>query len=187
MIIPDKYIEQYASFHRGLHDKELSSYNECKFGNIARDIVYGHRVKIGAHTSIVPNNEHQYRSRKKTKELLVEKVSTLLAHEKEYKSFEDIYSEVSSILVEGRHPTHLMAYDISLRIGARNGISPDEFVYLHAGTLDGAKKLKEKYYPEFPIQTPRIETSKIKEVVAEFKDFTAHDIEHFLCVYHKEL
>lgn len=90
------------------------------------------------------------------------------------------------MLVEGRHLTHLMAYDISLRIGARarDGILPNDFVYLHAGALDGAKKLKEHLYPNLPIQTLRIETAKIKEIVKEFGDYTAYDIEHFLCVYH---
>ena len=192
MMIPDEYLKQYASLHKPIHDEELSSYSQSLYGDIAYDIVYGHRVKIDA-KNVIMNNEHQYRSRTKTKELLVEKVSALLASGKAYQSFEDIYSEVSSMLVEGRHLTHLMAYDISLRIGARakakarDGILPNDFVYLHAGALDGAKKLKEHLYPNLPIQTPRIETAKIKEVVKEFGDYTAYDIEHFLCVYHKQL
>lgn len=186
MMIPDEYLKQYASLHKPIHDEELSSYSQSLYGDIAYDIVYGHRVKIDA-KNVIMNNEHQYRSRTKTKELLVEKVSALLVSGKEFKSFEDIYSEVSSMFVEGRPLSHLMAYDISLRIGARDGILPNDFVYLHAGALDGAKKLKEHLYPNFPIQTPRIETAKIKEVVKEFEDYTAYDIEHFLCVYHKQL
>lgn len=190
MIIPDEYLKQYASLHKPIHDEELSSYSQSLFGDIAYDIVYGHRVKIDT-KKVIKNNEHQYRSRTKTKELLAEKVSALLASGKAYQSFEDIYSEVSSMLVEERHLTHLMAYDISLRIGARararDGILPNDFVYLHAGALDGAKKLKEHLYPNFPIQTPRIETAKIKEIVKELGDYTACDIEHFLCVYHKQL
>lgn len=186
MIIPSEYLEQYANFHKGIHDKELSSYKVSLISNIAYDIVHGHRV-VGKNHRVLMNNEHQYRSRKNTKKLLVEKVSALLDSGKKYTSFEDIYSDVSSMIVRGRPLTHLMAYDISLRIGARIDVFPHEFVYLHAGALDGAKKLKDKYYPELPIRTPRIESAKIKEVVTEFKEFSAYDIEHFLCVFHHNL
>lgn len=186
MMMLNEYLKQYTRQYKPIHDDELASYKEPLEGDLAHDIVFGHRLK-GINREVLMNNEHQYRSRKNTKKLLVEKVSALLDSGKKYTSFEDIYSDVSSMIVRGRPLTHLMAYDISLRIGARIDVFPHEFVYLHAGPLDGAKKLKEKYHPEFPIQTPRIETARIKEVVKEFEDFTAYDIEHFLCVFHNYL
>lgn len=187
MITADK-LNEYAIWHKPIHDFELNSYKITSEREIAHAIVYGHRVKVIDGTyNVTENNKHQCRSRKETKKLLVEIVSELLASGKKYISFEDIYSEVSLINVFGRHLTHLMAYDISLRIGSRNNILPHDFVYLHAGPLNGAKKLKEKYYPDLLIQPPRVETAKIKEVIPEFGDFTAYDIEHFLCIYHSTL
>ena len=76
-MMPDEYLKQYTRQYKPIHDDELASYKEPLEGDLAHDIVFGHRLK-GINREVLMNNEHQYRSRKNTKKLLVEKVSALL-------------------------------------------------------------------------------------------------------------
>ena len=98
-------------------------------------------------------------------------------------TFEKLYAEVGRAL---GHITDLLHYDITLRIGAVNGILPKDFVYLHAGVLEGSNALK-RCYPQLKVGTPRVKLSDIVDVVPALQGFTAYDVEHFLCVNHRRL
>lgn len=98
-------------------------------------------------------------------------------------TFEELYTEVGKVL---GHMTDLLHYDVTLRIGAVNGIFPKDNVYLHAGALEGANALK-RCYPQLKVDTPRVKLSEIVDAIPELQGFTAYDVEHFLCVNHERL
>lgn len=193
----DECLKEYASLHKVVHDFELLSYKNYIFFDAKTDIVRGHRIRKQNGSFILqedlahpenwkamPNNRHQFRTRKKTKDELIQRFPDSLLYSENYKTFEDIHS---SVRTELGPLSDLLTYDIALRIGAINGILPENKVYLHAGALLGAEVIKREIYPLLPIKRPCVDISEIKDVVKEFKDFSAYDIEHFLCVFHKKL
>ena len=129
------------------------------------------------------NNEHQYRTRKVTKDRLADALEELRLQIYPSMTFEELYTEVGKVL---GHMTDLLHYDVTLRIGAVNGIFPKDNVYLHAGALEGANALK-RCYPQLKVYTPRVKLSDIVDVIPELQGFTAYDVEHFLCVNHEKL
>lgn len=96
---------------------------------------------------VILNNEHQYRTRKETKARLIRTLDMTRLQITPSMSFEQLYDEVGRAL--GRM-TDLLHYDITLRIGAANGIRPKDFVYLHSGALKGAKALIGQHKVETP-------------------------------------
>ena len=129
------------------------------------------------------NNEHQYRTRKVTKVRLAHALEELRLQIYPSMTFEELYTEVGKVL---GHMTDLLHYDVTLRIGAVNGIFPKDNVYLHAGALEGANALK-RCYPQLKVDTPRVKLSEIVDAIPELQGFTAYDVEHFLCVNHERL
>ena len=109
------------------------------------------------------NNEHQYRTRKVTKDRLAYALEELRLQIYPSMTFEELYTEVGKVL---GHMTDLLHYDIALRIGAVNGILPKDFVYLHAGVLEGANALK-RCYPQLKVDTPRVKLSDIVDAIPE--------------------
>ena len=83
--------------------------------------------------------------------------------------------------------TDLLHYDITLRIGAPNGVLPKDYAYLHAGALKSANALKQHHYPHLKIETPCVRLSDFVDVAKELQGFSAYDVEHFLCVNHRRL
>ena len=130
------------------------------------------------------NNEHQYRTRKVTKVRLAKALEVLRLQINSSMTFEKLYEEMGKVLGS---MTDLLHYDVTLRLGAIYGIFPKDFVYLHAGALDGAKALKQHLYPQLNVNAPRVKLSDIVDVISELQGFTAYDVEHFLCVNHEKL
>ena len=133
---------------------------------------------------VLLNNEHQYRTRNETKVSLAQALEDQRLQIIPTMTFEELYAEVGKVL--GRM-TDLLHYDITLRIGAVNGIFPKDFVYLHAGALKGANALKQHLYPQLKVETTRVKLSDIVDAVPALQGFTAYDVEHFLCVNHRRL
>jgi hypothetical protein len=91
------------------------------------------------------------------------------------------FHELHEILREAIGPVHgvgrLMIYDTALRIGAKLGLEPDR-VYLHAGTLDGARNLGLDW---------RAESVELRELPVELRRLKAHEVEDVLCIYKDRL
>lgn len=189
-------IKEYIELHKPVRDfelegyaKELSKYGMAVYvcGLRVRDL-FGRKItsveQMKRGMKVLLNNEHQYRTRKETKVILAQALDDHRLQITPSLNFEDLYAEVGKVL---GHMTDLLHYDITLRIGAVNGILPKDYVYLHAGALKGANALKRHHYPQLKVNTPRVKLSDIVNVIPELQGFTAYDVEHFLCVYHRRL
>lgn len=89
-------------------------------------------------------------------------------------SFAAIHQTLAS-LVRGIHGLGpLYCYDTSIRIAAYLRLMPEE-VFLHAGTLAGAKNLLGRK-PKGPVLSR-------DELPAEFEPLLAREIEDFLCIF----
>lgn len=195
MVTLQHLIHEYTELQKPVRDfelkgyaKELSKYGMAVYvcGLRVRDL-FGRKItsveQMKRGMKVLLNNEHQYRTRKETKVILVQALDDHRLQITPSLNFEDLYAEVGKVL---GHMTDLLHYDITLRIGAVNGILPKDFVYLHAGALEGANGLK-RCYPQLKIKTPRVKLSDIVDVVQALQGFTAYDVEHFLCVNHEKL
>ena len=195
MVTLQHLIQEYTELHKPVRDFELEGYDKelSKYGMAVyvcglrvrdldgRKITSVEQMKKGM--KVLLNNEHQYRTRKETKVILVQALDDHRLQITPSLNFEDLYAEVGKVL---GHMTDLLHYDITLRIGAVNGIFPKDFVYLHAGVQEGANALK-RCYPQLKVDTPRVKLSDIVDVIPELQRFTAYDVEHFLCVNHRRL
>lgn len=195
MVTLQHLIQEYTNLHKPIRDFELEGYakEQSRYGKAVyirglrvrdlhgRKITSVEQMKKGM--KVFLNNEHQYRTRKVTKDRLAHALEELRLQIYPSMTFEELYTEVGKVL---GHMTDLLHYDVTLRIGAVNGILPKDFVYLHAGVLEGANALK-RCYPQLKVDTPRVKLSDIVDVVPELQGFTAYDVEHFLCVNHEKL
>ena len=195
MVTLQHLIQEYTELHKPVRDFELKGYaNELsKYGMAVyirglrvRDldgckITSVEQMKKGM--KVLLNNEHQYRTRKETKVILAQALEDQCLQIIPTMTFEELYTEVGRLL---GHMTDLLHYDITLRIGAVNGILPKDNVYLHAGALEGANASK-RYYPQLKDDTQRVKLSDIVDAIPELQGFTAYDVEHFLCVNHWRL
>lgn len=195
MVTLQHLIQEYTELQKPIRDFELKGYaNELsKYGKAV--YVRGLRVRdldgskitsveqMKRGMKVFLNNEHQYRTRKVTKVILVQALEGQRLQITPSMTFEELYAEVGNVL---GHMTDLLHYDITLRIGAVNGILPKDYVYLHAGVLEGANALK-RCYPQLKVDTPRVKLSDIVDAIPELQGFTAYDVEHFLCVNHERL
>lgn len=190
-----KMVQEYTILHKPIHDFELDGYASelSRYGNAVfvrglrtRDL-YGRVItsveQIQKGMKVILNNEHQYRTRKETKDRLIHALDTSHLQITPSLPFEELYAEVGRVLGP---MTDLLHYDITLRIGAANGIRPKDYVYLHAGTLKGAYALKQ-HYPLLKVEPPCVKLSEFVSVAKDLQGFTAYDVEHFLCVNHKRL
>lgn len=195
MVTLQHLIHEYTELRKPIRNfelegyaKELSRYGKAVYvrGLRVRDldgrvITSVEQMKRGM--KVLLNNEHQYRTRNETKVSLAQALEDQRLQIIPTMTFEELYTEVGRLL---GHMTDLLRYDITLRIGAVNGILPKDYVYLHAGALKGANALK-RCYPQLKVETPRVKLSDIVDVVPELQGFTAYDVEHFLCVNHEKL
>lgn len=188
-------IAEFDKLHKPIHDFELDGYARelSRYGNAVfvrglrtRDL-YGRKItsveQMQKGMKVILNNEHQYRTRKETKDRLIRTLDDSQLQIAPTMTFEKLYSEVGRVLGP---MTDLLHYDITLRIGAVKGILPKDYVYLHAGALEGANALQQNY-PQLMVETPCVKLSEFVSVAKELQGFTAYDVEHFLCVNHRRL
>lgn len=196
MVTLQHLIQEYTELRKPVRDfelngyaKELSRYGKTVYvrGLRVRDLdgrVITSVEQMKREMKVLLNNEHQYRTRKETKVILAQALEDHRLQITPSMTFEEVYAEVGKVL---GHMTDLLHYDITLRIGAVNGILPKDYVYLHAGALKGANALKQHLYPQLKVETTRVKLSDIVDAVPALQGFTAYDVEHFLCVYHRRL
>jgi hypothetical protein len=89
-------------------------------------------------------------------------------------TFEDLYDVVASCVGSQFKRANLYKYDLSLRIGAAQGVYPVH-VYLHRGAMDGARKIL--------IGRPLGSRVAVSQFPRPVQALDPHEIEDFLCVF----
>jgi len=96
------------------------------------------------------------------------------------RSFDELLRLVSQLLKEVPWVAELYYYDTALSIGANLGLMPDR-IYLHAGTLAGAKALG------LDCKRPWIDLNELPaDIRAALALLSPEEIENFLCIYKKD-
>lgn len=157
------------------------------------DFVFGRNNPLGNYAS--PSNHlskdsHQYRLRNSVLIRFVNLLTSAGSTLNTFSTFDDIHKHVNKIAdtINGIGP--VAVYDASLRYGFSKNIMPD-FVYLHAGTLKGAKNYfkRKKITRVIDHNGNFLSANKLKSgsiiLPRNFSEFplSGMDIEHLLCIY----
>lgn len=126
---------------------------------------------------------HQAHMRNSTIEEVASVLKKIESELKKSKDFEALYDEVKKIKVWGFGP--LAKYDFSLRYGYKHGLKPEKYVYLHAGTLEGAKELK-RLKPSMKWFNGE-ELLLVDDLPAPLQKLESIDIENLLCIFKERL
>ena len=119
---------------------------------------------------------HQHRIPNETLEAFAKKLLGCQRAIAKVVSFDDLYEKIKKCQIKGIG--ELAVYDTAVRIGVKLSLSPQK-VYLHAGTLEGAKKLGIKGAKN-GVALPKSDFPK------EFRSLKCREIEDCLCIYRKE-
>ena len=120
--------------------------------------------------------DHQRRIPQNVLKLAEEKLLKNLKQIQSTKDFDELYNLLKELLSEIKGIGELYIYDTALRIGAYLGYEPDK-IYLHAGTLEGAKKLRVNTKHGYILK---------KDLPSEFNKLLPREIEDCLCIYKDE-
>jgi len=93
---------------------------------------------------------------------------------RKFRDFDALHDAVRESLHGIRRVRILAVYDTALRLGAFRGILPDR-VYLHAGTLKGAKNLR--------LEVRAKKSLAMSDLPSEFRKLKAYEVENCLCIY----
>lgn len=121
---------------------------------------------------------HQYRLKKQILEATKDELLLVYKRISKAKTFDALYKIVDSLDVYGLGK--LTRYDIAQRIGAFLELTPDR-VYLHAGTMIGAKKLLGD------IRGKEYLTKDDLPKSFRVKSLKYHEIEDILCIFKDNL
>ena len=126
------------------------------------------------------NGKRHPHQRRIPKDTLQMAKKNLIAHKSKLKScrsFDNLHEVVRQTIGPIYRIGELAVYDISCRLGAYLGHSPD-YIYLHAGTRKGAKALG------LPTGRKKL---KIKNLPHSFTILSPHEAEDCLCLYKSQL
>ena len=130
---------------------------------------------------LMGGHQHRLQTAKayQSRRLMISKIETAALWTCNYagKTFEDLYQDVEHTIAGCKYAGQMTKYDIAKRIGTVVGLQPTNYVYLHGGTLEGARRL--------------LGNRSMKEGcydVANFKPYfptlKAMEIEDVLCIFH---
>lgn len=128
-------------------------------------------------------DDHQWPLRCASRQHLVNEIAENLKDidKSEYKDFEDLMMEVEKCKVSFFGET--AKYDFALRYGWKKGVRPEKYVYVHSKPRLSAQHLVDKgYLSRIKELERKMEVEKYEELL--LPGMTAHDVEHFLCMYH---
>lgn len=118
---------------------------------------------------------HQYRINKQALETFTKKLLSKIDSLKNSKTFKELHKKTCEIGNNEPGIGKLTCYDTATRIGYKLCLYP-EYVYLHAGTKDGAKKLLKSNYVN-KLTIPKSFFPK------EFEGLSCDEIEDILCIF----
>lgn len=111
------------------------------------------------------------------RDLAIEKLAKSHLWNNQYSTFEKLYDDVCEVLDGVSHIRFITKYDVAKRIGImiKPEVTPFNYVYLHAGALDGAKRLLNKHIDQGQIRMD-------SQVFAKyFGDLSPLFVEDLLC------
>ena len=130
-------------------------------------------------------NGHQWHLRFPSRRPTVDTVAALWEgrDKKTFTDFEELYAAVEKIKQPYFGDTCI--YDFALRYGWNQDprVVPERYVYIHSKPLESARRLFELgYIPKIARRLPLSDCAALL-----LPGMTAMDIEHFLCVYHRQI
>lgn len=164
-------IRHYLQHYQPLHDHELMWFrNQSSLEDALR--IAGEAQD---------DRGHRYSHQRRVKSHAIREATKRLADShndiQDCSSFHDLWNAVGSALRPIQGIGELYIYDTALRIGAQLRLTPKN-VYLHAGTLTGARKLG--------LLSPQ-DSHKLwlepRELPAPLRDLPPSDVENLLCIY----
>jgi hypothetical protein len=93
--------------------------------------------------------------------------------------FGHVLAVVTNALASVPGLKRLACYDITELLGYHYGFAVQD-IYLHAGTLQGARAI-------FPAQSQLPSVVRLRAFPSELKALRAFEVEDFLCIFHREL
>lgn len=166
-----KSLDDVVKDYRKKHYDNLETFLRDLKGDICK-CVYGPFDKYKKHP-------HQRRIPNKVLKKVIYQLEKNRVELAGAKTFPELYSIVDGIEVPGYGL--LATYDFAIRYAFGKGIVPED-VYLHAGTLEGAKTVlaeKKKIHPGDIIT--------VKELQKPLQKLNGLHLENLLCIYKKEL
>ncbi len=158
-------IENYKKYHRQNLEKELNDFLPSDEFKILLQRVAYCRGKDGKKYA------HQYRITKLACDHSYQ-ILKKLSYEG-IQDFDSLHRYLTDNLISVRGVGKLYIYDATLRIGNHLGFEPD-LIYLHAGTLEGAKNL------ELPTRKGYL---KVVDLPQALRKLEPKVIEAVLCIY----
>jgi hypothetical protein len=177
-----KFLDSYLDYYRQLPNLKSAINDACsaKF-----KILYEGQEYVLKHSHQEEFKDSDGNTRGVKNIVLSSMASKLILKENqlsETQTFDEVYEIVKKIKVSGFG--ELSSYDAAIRISTYLGFKPTD-VYLHAGTLIGAKYLEDKgLIPEESLLETKLPINIFPEPIQELE---AIQIENFLCSYKNDL
>lgn len=111
---------------------------------------------------------------------MIDRLSDIGSHE--FKDFEDLHEYVNSRRLPGFGD--LCIYDFSIRFGLNHNLMPQNYVYIHAGTFQGAKSLHRLGYID---RKPSGSSLPLEAFHPTLQELGALHLENFMCVVSRQL
>lgn len=149
---------------------------DCICGKIGNPIIRNGKVRY-------KRCRHQARLRNSTIINSYKKFETMKEELEKSTDFESLIKKVGNTHIWGFGT--LATYDFCVRFGYKRGIGPEKYVYLHAGTKEGANHLK-RLIPELN-KKEYSDRIPVAELPSNLKALGAMDIENLLCIFKARL
>jgi len=164
-------VRHYLQHYQPLHDHELMWFRNQSSLEEA--------LRIAGEAQ--DDRGHRYSHQRRVKSHAIREATKRLADShndiQDCSSFHDLWNAAGSVLRPVQGIGELYIYDTALRIGAQLRLTPKK-VYLHAGTLTGARKLG-----LLSSQDSHKLWLEPRELPAPFRDLPPSDVENLLCIY----
>ena len=162
-------VQNYLQYHKKNTDDEREFYSSLP------DVISLIRYAGSAKTYKNKRHSHQYRLKQVVLNSATLKLNTLPICD--CKDFQELHQLLCDELLPICGIGPLMVYDTAVRIGFYFGFEP-EYVYLHAGTKEGAKNLG------FNTSRDKVHISEFPE---DFQVLKPNELEDCLCIYKTHL
>lgn len=98
-----------------------------------------------------------------------------------YTTFEDLYDAIDNLITtqKCKYARHITKYDIAKRIGSAYNCMPKQYVYLHRGSLEGARRL----FNNSGLKEGRYNIACFSKY---FGNLDSVYIEDMLCIFHED-
>ena len=158
----------------------VAAYIRCNRPELEKDLAYykdsgtwARAVELAARAERHNGKMHSHQCRTGREKMAKVKEPLLELGRRKFGDFEVLHDAVCKTLHGIPNISVLAVYDTALRLAAFRGILPRR-VYLHAGTLMGARKLRLNL---------KSKTLDMSELPPDLRKLSAYEVEDCLCIY----